>query len=401
MRKLLLLPILLFSLVSLGQNNIWTRADDNFASSEKKYRANIPAKYQTFALDMDALKAILATAPLRNSSRNSNTIISLPDANGNFQNFLVFEAPIMEAGLAAKFPMIKSYPAQGVDDKSAVARFSVTTLGFHSMTLSRGSSTTFIDPLTIDQRFYMVYEKSSLENPLDFVCESGDGTVLPSIDNDRNSSLDRADADDGLLRTYRLAQSCTAEYGNIFAGNGTLMQKKANIQSQMAITMTRVNGVYELDLGITMIFVANNDLLIYLGDVNADPWTGEYNTKTAQTIDAQIGVNNYDIGHNFNTTGGGNAGCIACVCKSNSQNSTHKGRGYTGRSNPTGDPFDIDYVAHEMGHQFGGYHTMSSSSCRSGSGLTEVEPGSASTIMGYAGNALPMSRTTAMLILRT
>ncbi|MBC8883794.1 hypothetical protein H9X57_11895 [Flavobacterium piscinae] len=122
----------------------------------------------------------------------------------------------------------------------------------------------------------------------------------------------------------------------------------------MAITMTRVNGVYEIDLGITMIFVANNDAVIYLGATNSDPWGNEWNTTTAQTLDSVIGVNNYDIGHNFNTTGGGNAGCIGCVCRAVSQSGTHKGRGYTGRANPTGDAFDIDYVAHEMGHQFGG-----------------------------------------------
>ena len=153
----------------------------------------------------------------------------------------------------------------------------------------------------------------------------------------------------------------------------------------MALTINRVNTVYEIDLGIQLQFVANNDAVIYFGSTTADPWSNEWNTKTAQTIDAAIGVNNYDIGHNFNANSGGNAGCIGCVCLSNSQSSTHKGRGYTGRSNPTGDPFDIDYVAHEMGHQFGGYHTQSNSSCRSGSGSTEVEPGSGSSIMGYAG----------------
>ena len=183
-----------------------------------------------------------------------------------------------------------------------------------------------------------------------------------------------------------MALSCNAEYGNLFAGTGTLTQQKANIQAQMVISMNRVNGVYERDFAITMVFVPNNDLIIYLGNTSADPWSNEFNTTTAQTIDAAIGITNYDIGHNFNTNGGGNAGCIACVCQGNtgSQSGTHKGRGMTGLANPTGDPFDIDYVAHEMGHQFGGYHVMNTCS-RSGSGLSEVEPASGSSIMGYAG----------------
>ena len=189
---------------------------------------------------------------------------------------------------------------------------------------------------------------------------------------------------DQKLRTFRLAQSCTGEYGAIFKGTTTVVAtQKANIQAQMAITMNRVNGVYERDLSIHMNFIPNNDLLIYMV-ANTDPWTNEWNTKTAQTIDLAVGVSNYDIGHNFNTTGGGNAGCLSCVCLSTSQSTAHKGRGYTGRSNPTGDAFDIDYVAHEMGHQFGGYHVMNTCS-RSGNGTTEVEPASGSSIMGYAG----------------
>ena len=94
-----------------------------------------------------------------------------------------------------------------------------------------------------------------------------------------------------------------------------------------------------------------------------------------------IGDENYDIGHNFNTSGGGNAGCIGCVC-----NTGNKGSGYTGLPNPTGDPFYVDYVAHEIGHQIGGYHTHNGTgTCLKSGNNTEVEPGSGSSIMGYAG----------------
>lgn len=389
LKKFLLILTLFFSLSLFSQTNIWQLKNEReLTFSTKVRRANVPKNYKILSLDLEKFKAQLVNTPIRGSftGRSSHEMF-LPNANGKIERYYVMETPIMEQELADKFPMIKSYAAQGVDDPTAIARFSVTQFGLHSMTFSSGNSTVFIDPYTEDRQNYIVYKRNDLEREnADFECLTDEGVHLPSLETDRKASpINAINTDDSTLRTYKLAQSCTAEYGNIFAGTGTIAQQKANIQAQMAITMTRVNGVYEIDLGITMVFVANNDLIIYLGSTTSDPWSNEWNTKTAETIDSVIGVNNYDIGHNFNTTGGGNAGCLACVCKSTSQSSTHKGRGYTGRSNPTGDAFDIDYVAHEMGHQFGGYHTQSNTNCRSGSGATEVEPGSASTIMGYAG----------------
>ena len=387
---LLFLVVVVFSFEMTAQRqNPWQIENKQTPESLTKVnRSSTPRAYKIFSLDIQQFKQQLLGAPLRGAfSGRSNHEILLPNAEGIVERYHVMETPIMEKELADKFPMIKSYAAQGVDDPTAVARFSVTQFGLHSMTFSSKTSTTFIDPYTENQAFYIVYKKSDLvANESNFECLTDEGISLPSTELDRNAfEHDIFNTDDNTLRTYRLAQSCTAEYGNIFAGTGTVAQQKANIQAQMAITMTRVNGVYEIDLGISMIFVANNDAVIYLGATNSDPWSNEWNTTTAQTLDSVIGVNNYDIGHNFNTTGGGNAGCIGCVCRAVSQSGTHKGRGYTGRANPTGDAFDIDYVAHEMGHQFGGYHTQSNQSCRSGSGQTEVEPGSASTIMGYAG----------------
>lgn len=386
MYKILLCTLLFYS-VGFAQSYWQPVSESELVFLEKANRNSHPRDYQLFYLDLDIFKQQLQDAPIRGAIiGRSSHLIWLPN-KGKLERFHVIETPIMEDELAERYPMIKSYAAQGVDSPGAVARFSVTQLGLHNMIFNTDSSTEFIDPYTVDKQYYIVYKRSDLDRGSNtFECKTDEPDRTSSTELDRNAfDYDILNADDNLLRTYRLALSCTAEYGNIFAGTGTLAQQKANIQAQMAITMTRVNGVYEIDLGITMIFVANNDEVIFLGATNADPWSNEWNTTTAQTLDSIIGVNNYDIGHNFNTTGGGNAGCIACVCRAVSQSGIHKGRGYTGSSNPTGDPFDIDYVAHEMGHQFGGFHTQSNNSCRSGSGQTEVEPGSASTIMGYAG----------------
>jgi subtilisin-like proprotein convertase family protein len=383
--------LLLVGFAGFSQSkSIWKPITETELSSEAKVkRSSFPRNFELFQLDLNSLKASLLNAPMRDSKGKSKLIIELPNAEGQMEHYRVVETPCMEAALAAKYPMIKTYAAQGIEDPTAVARFSVTQFGLHSMTLSGGKSTVFIDPYTEDRNNYIVYSKSTLvKDSNNFTCLTEQGINLPSLNDALNKDGNVAlSTDDSKLRTYRLAQSCNAEYGNIFAGTGTDAQKRANIQAQMALTVNRVNGVYEKDLAITLIFIANNDQLIYFGNTAADPWNGEYNDQTGYTIDATVGFDSYDIGHNFNTDGGGNAGCIGCICSTNDnpESGFHKGTGMTGMDNPTGDAFDIDYVAHEMGHQFGGFHTQSSSGCRSGSGLTEVEAGSGSSIMGYAG----------------
>lgn len=359
-----------------GQNNYWTKTSDKALSqSEKTRRSSTPSSYHLFHLDLEAFKTVVEQAPERgNFTGDSPVVIELPMENGKFQQFRVASSSIMEEGLQNKFPNIRTYKAIGVDDPSATVRFSVTQFGLHSMSLSGKRSATYIDPYTTDKENYIIYNRKDLtKTSTNFECLTEQDIDLPSLNGDAGRILD---TDDSIHRTYRLAQSCTAEYGNIFANAGT---EVADIQAQMTITMNRVNEIYERDLAITLIFVADNDQIIYYGATNSDPWNGEYNSTTQTVIDNQIGDANYDIGHNFNTSGGGNAGCLGCVCSSG-----QKGSGMTGSSNPTGDPFDIDYVAHEMGHQFGGFHTMNTCS-RSGNGQTEVEPASGSSVLGYAG----------------
>ncbi len=379
MKKYLLLSaiLLIFQTVNSQNTNFWKGYDKTPNKEELIVQKYQPLNYLIYSLDLAALKNELSKAPIRGTnSKYSQVILSFPNADGKFERFSITEAPVLSPALEAKYPGIKSYAGQGIDDASSIIRFSVSDQrGFSGMVLSGSKGDYFIDPYTTDNTCYMVYYKNDLPDPISYFQCLLDEANLPSPD---KSILPKA-ANDKKLRKYRLALSCTAEYGNIFAGSGTHEQKIANILAQMNITMTRVDGVYENDLCVTMELVPNNDTIMFYGDVNADPWNGEWNYTTQQVIDNRIGDANYDIGHNFNTSGGGNAGCIACVCLSG-----QKGSGFTGSSNPVGDPFDIDYVAHEMGHQFGGWHTMNTCS-RSGSGLTEVEPTSGSTIMGYAG----------------
>jgi chitodextrinase len=335
-----------------------------------------------FALDVNQLKNSLTAAVARGSSSQSGVIISLPDADGKMEPFRVFLNSNMEPGLEAKYPEIKSYVGVGVNDRSMTAYFSMSPLGFQSMVLYADKSATFIEPYTKDLSTYAVYRKSDkIASLTKFECR-----VIDKLKDDVSYSALRPNADDALLRTFRLAMSVTGEYTVYFGGTKALALAAINN------TMTRVNGIFEKDFSARMVLISNTDTVIYTS-ASSDPYSaaaagadGAWNQELQTTLTNNIGSANYDIGHLFGASGGGgNAGCIGCVC-TNPTGSVPlgKGSGFTspGDNVPSGDNFDVDYVAHEMGHQFGANHTFTQSNESTG---VQMEPGSGSTIMGYAG----------------
>ena len=243
------------------------------------------------------------------------------------------------------------------------------------MRLQAGAPTTFIEPVTIDNSVYKVFTKSSKNG--DWSCQTPDDELESSITDRMFSNPENLDADDQIMRDFRLALSCTGEYTQYHGGT------VAGALAAMNATMTRVNPILERDLGTHLTIIENNADVIFTS-ASSDPYSSAsgmdaWNQQLQNTLTNTIGEANYDIGHLFGATGGGgNAGCIGCVCVNGS-----KGSAYTSPSNgqPEGDTFDIDYVIHEMGHQLGATHTFSRSE---GTG-TNYEPGSGSTIMGYAG----------------
>ena len=347
--------------------------DSFWAKSTRSNAAQLESRIQLpqnnlYDLNVEGLKASLAQSPARTATlKNSSVVITLPNAEGITERFSVYENSIMDPALAARYPEIKSYIGIGIDNPTSTAYFSVSPLGFKSMVLNADKPAVFIEPFSQDLTTYSVFRKSDKKAAFTkFECG-----VIDQMNTQVTEGMALRNADDATLRTFRLAISTTGEYTAYFGGTKALALAAINN------TMTRVNGVFEKDFAVRMVLIANTDLVIYT-NAATDPYTTSYNTQLQSTLTSVIGEANYDVGHVFVQAGNnGNAGCIGCVCVNGS-----KGSAFTSSTVPTGDTFDIDYVAHEMGHQFGGNHTFTISN--EGTGV-HMEPGSGSTIMGYAG----------------
>jgi subtilisin-like proprotein convertase family protein len=342
-----------------------------------------------YKLNTDFLKSKLSATTSKSSKKNT-TEITIPNSNGILERFTVWESSNFEPELQAKYPEIRAYEGIGVDDKSAKIHFSVAPIGVQTMVFRSEKPSEYIEQDSEDKSGYVLFTKNDLASTARLECK----TTNEILNINNSSKTGKSAANNKVFKTLRLAISCTGEYTSYFGGtvDGAL--------AGMNATMTRVNGVFNRDLAVKLVLIANTNAVIYT-NAATDPYSdatkgtsedksdgNDYWSKEVQsTLTNVIGDANYDIGHLFGASGGGgNAACIGCVCESPTpSNVIGKGSGYTSPSNnkPQGDTFDIDFVAHEMGHQLGANHTFSFDGAeRTG---MNVEPGSGSTIMGYAG----------------
>lgn len=373
--------------------SFWSDSSIGFESEIENSRSVV--------LDTEVLKIALKNAPLYQqvSPSESTIVISLPVPEGGTATFKVVESSVMAAELQIRFPAIRSYRGIGIENPAQQVHFDLTPQGFHAM-IFRNGSTIFIDPVShlAASNKYISYTREAFFKGTSKAWEGcdvrqphGKASVLtPHATQEGRRPLQMgipsempfpalsvATENGNQLRTYRLALACTGEYAAFHGGS------VSSVLAAMNTSMVRVNGVFERDVAIRMVIVANNDELVFL-NANTDPYTnsqgGAMLNENISTCNSVIGSANYDIGHVF-STGGGGVAALQSPCGSN------KAAGVTGQGAPVGDPFDIDYVCHEMGHQFGANHTQNNSCNRASSAA--YEPGSASTIMGYAGICSP------------
>lgn len=381
---------------------LWRQVDESSVPL-RGGRSTVPEKYLVFRLNQPSLKSSLAELPLENTAaaREKNVVMEIPMPDGTIQRFRMEETQVLAPHLAAEFPDWKTFIGYGIDDLQAIGRFDWNALGFHGY-IETGKGTIYVDPYQQnDKANYLVFYKHEFgKSTADFYCRT-ENQVKQVIEMDPTFDLASsapAFSFGANLRVFKLAIAATGEWTRNAGNYPTVtdpVQLRTNALAVITTAVTRLNGIFERELAsrfqLTNPGVSDNATNIIFDDPAADPFSNTDSdaelTANQNTITARVGTANFDIGHLFGTGGGGYASTPS-LCSNAS-----KAEGYSARGTNTGDPFVVDYVAHEIGHQFGSNHTYNNidpngaGSCpaSSYSAANAYEVGSGSTIMSYVG----------------
>lgn len=337
-----------------------------------------PLNYKSFDLDFENLSRDLSTAP-KERTNGIKPILSFPDPTGKLIPFSVSNSPVMESGLAAKFPSIKSYKIVS-QDKKFVGRIDVSPNGFHGIVTSPEGEY-YIDPYYIGNNdHYVVYYTRDSGEPIQTTSCGVDHTFRNDAHNENDYSASRASIVN--FHEYKLAMACTGEWG---VQKGTVEKALADINTGV----NRINLLFENEFASRLILINDNDKLIHLSGAT-DPYTTPTEGRKLVGINHGIitnilgGTSSFDIGHVvtvFCSDGVGGIASLGSAC-----NNGNKGSGVTCVTGPLINQA-IRTTAHEIGHQLSAEHTFNVCDINSdqNAGLNGFEPGSGTTIMSYAG----------------
>lgn len=376
-----------FSQLSAQNQDIWADVDMGQVAPGRVLDMDVTINnYRTLSLDLSVLRNELRNAPLEFTTEGTNAplMVDFPMPNGTMETFRIVESPIMEDGLAAKYPSIKTFAGRSLSNPANRIRFDYNNENFNAIILTT-EGTTLITPFAEDlDEYYISFkmDEVSLEghDHEGFKCELHDGAPLSPATLAAEFVVDPSNTRDlGLvdLQTYRYAVATTGEYSN-GPGGGTVNSVMNNI-----VTITnQLNGVFEVEAAIRFIMVDNNDELYFFDQFN-DPYAnGDLPTMITQNqleINNTIGAENYDLGHVYGTNSGGLAS-LASVCNDN-----QKARAGSAPFGTSSGPFFFLTIAHEIGHQFNATHTFNLCDGDNETASTGFENGAGITIMSYSG----------------
>ncbi|MGW5672309.1 M12 family metallo-peptidase [Micromonospora sp. NPDC003776] len=376
----------------------WKKVDGKPAPTKAGRKATVHAdRLSTYTLDRAGIKAVLDRAPTERarSARGPAQVVSLPAPDGTFQRFELVDSPVMEAGLAAAHPEISTYAGKGLDDPTATLRADLTPLGFHASVRS-ATGAWYIDPYYhLDQSLYASYFARDLANPHGDLLEREDVmNAAQALEGEVAAAPAEAPAGPLVkLRTYRVALVTDPSYATFFGAE--------NVTAAKVTLMNRVTQIYEDETAIRLVLINDTEKT----NLNTPALATEPNgpcgaaacftpaqlsscgsgtlSRNRIVLGQLVGASNYDVGHIGLGVNGGGVASLGVI------GGNGKAQGCTGLPTPIGDYYAVDYVAHEMGHQFAGNHTFNGTqyNCSGGnrSAANSYEPGSGSSIMAYAG----------------
>ena len=312
-RYYLLLLLLIILKVHAQEKQLWMqlREETNSAIGRTGLKS-----YNVYYLNQQLFTGSFAAISKKTASLKS---VEFPDSDGNISTYVIKPSQVLHPDLSKRYPEIQTYIGWKNNNRATTIHITITTRGMYAMILSPEKGTVFIEPLDILKATYKVFSIKDRIGYSDFQCFTKETELEKSLNPATKVGGDLK------LRTYRLALAATEEYSNYhinLAGLGAGSTRQDSISvvlSAMAVTMTRVNGIYQRDLAITMQLVPDNDKIIFLQtDPGDDPYTNDninlLITENQPVINNMIGFSNYDIGHVFSTTTSGGKAEISSVC---------------------------------------------------------------------------------------
>jgi len=349
---------------------------------------DLPTRYRAVLLDTSRFGALS-----RGASTAPPAKLELPLPDGGTSVFDLTRSDVLPPGLAAKFPRLQSL--HGRDTSGREVRVDMARDGIHAMVRDPGGDW-IVRPEASGGATarggsrHLVFRRADAPSV---------GWTEGAPDTSRDSSTRRGGARrqgaDGtpMLRTFRLAMTATSAYTAKMGG--TVEDGLAGIVRMV----NRLNGIFESELGVHFVLAEGNDRLVFVRPED-DPFdlvapgigaSDQQAIRMNVTIaNDTIGETAYDVGHVLDgRRDAGLAGTLGNTCMPWSGNKARlhqaKAAGITGSEKPFGDAFHVDFVAHELAHQFGAHHTFSGCNGRNEDASSSYAPGSGSTIMGYAG----------------